>query len=57
MEITSDDRMIDICCLPDNALCKLSGKSPDNMDACPGCYFDSTGDICVPGLCDYYAEE
>ena len=45
-----------IFCLLDNARCKLSGRSPYDMDRCPTCNFDTFGDMCVPELCDKYEE-
>lgn len=45
-----------IMCLPDKARCRLSGKTPHDMDKCPICNFDDYGDICVPELCDEYEE-
>lgn len=47
---------IEILCLPDNALCKESGKSPEEMDICPIFNFDDDGYNCVPELCDSYTE-
>ena len=45
-----------IFCLPDDARCKLSWKSPLEMDECPVSSFDNYGDICIPELCDKYEE-
>ena len=51
---TSDE--IKIFCLPDNACCMQSGKSPKDMSECPIKNFDDFGDECVPELCDCYTE-
>lgn len=48
---------VSIDCLPDNAKCKCTGKSPLEMDSCPICNFDDYGNECVPELCDEYEEE
>ena len=45
-----------IFCLPDNARCRLSGKSPHETEKCPIRNFDDYGDVCVPELCDEYGE-
>lgn len=45
-----------IFCLPDNAKCKQSGKSPAEMNECPIFNFDDYGMECVPELCDEYEE-
>lgn len=42
--------------LPDNAKCKITGKSPLDMDDCPECVFDFYGDYCIPELCENYTE-
>lgn len=56
MEIWTKDGLM-VYCLPDNAKCKLTGKSPEEMYECPVCNFDNYGDICVPALCGEYEEE
>lgn len=43
--------------LPECGRCRLTGKSPTEMDACPICNFDDYGDECVPELCNEYTEE
>lgn len=43
--------------LPECGRCRLTGKSPKEMDACPICNFDDYGDECVPELCNEYTEE
>lgn len=45
-----------IFCLPDNARCRLSGKSPHETEKCPIRNFDYCGDVCVPELCDECGE-
>ena len=45
-----------IFCLPDNARCRLSGKSQHETEKCPIRNFDDYGDVCVPELCDEYGE-
>ena len=52
-----DESGIEIYCLPDCAKCTLTGKSPEDMDECPGCYFDTFGYECHPGECEYYTED
>lgn len=47
----------EIICLPDNAVCRKTGKSPEKMDMCPTFNFDDDGDNCVPELCEWYTEE
>ena len=46
-----------IFCLPDCARCRITGKSPEDMDSCPIINFDDFGDECVPELCDEYEED
>ena len=49
---------IDIEVLPDCAKCKLTGKSPFDMEECPACNeFDQNSWVCQPGECVYYEEE
>lgn len=48
---------IRIHCLPDNAKCARSGRSPEDMDKCPTYNFDDFGEYCVPELCEYYTED
>ena len=55
MDIYTEDGQI-IMCLPDNALCKVTGKSPHDMDKCP-LGFDKYDDcMCIPELCNEYEE-
>lgn len=56
MRIRNSDGVITIYCLPDNAKCRVSGKSPEYMIKCPIYNFDDYGDECVPELCDEYEE-
>ena len=56
MEIRTIDG-IAIYCLPDSAVCILSGKTPLLMDECPKRRFDDFGMVCQPGECDFYTEE
>lgn len=51
------EKDIDIYVLPDSAKCKLTGKSPLDMDMCPMMQFDRFGMECWPGECDEYAED
>lgn len=51
---TSD--YINISILPDDAKCKLSGKSPMDMFECPSREYNFFGEICIPELCKYYTE-
>lgn len=39
--------------LPDDAVCELVNKHPDDIDRCP---FDG-GDVCIPEICIYYQEK
>lgn len=43
--------------LPRNAICLITGESPDVMLLCPLCNFDDDGKLCVPELCEMYREE
>lgn len=45
-----------IYCLPDNARCRCTGKSPEKMDSCPIYNFDDFGDECIPECCGEYEE-
>lgn len=48
---------VEIMILPDCAKCKLTGKSPLEMDECPMGFFQVDGeDICFPGECEEYTE-
>ena len=47
---------MEIHMLPENARCRISGKCPLEMDACPILNFDDYGFYCVPELCDEYDE-
>lgn len=57
---------IDIFCLPDCAVCKLSGKSPFDMEQCPLDFCSSEDEeefynndrphICYPEICSEYCE-
>ena len=55
MKIRTDDD-IEIFCLPDCAVCTISGKHPDNMQKCPMCLFDILGMECIPDACEFYEE-
>lgn len=57
MKIRTADGVIMIYCLPDNARCKCTGKSPEKMDSCPIYNFDDFGEECVPELCEEYEED
>ena len=45
-----------IFCLPDIARCKLSGKSPHDMDECPLRHDKYDSDMCIPEMCNEYEE-
>lgn len=47
----------EIYLVPECVRCKITGQNPVDMDECPICNFDDTGDICVPELCEEYMEE
>ena len=47
----------DILSLPPCAWCKIADKDIEDLDTCPLCNFDDTGDICIPSLCEHYTEE
>lgn len=55
MRIETSDG-IPIFCLPDCAICELSGEHPDSMIRCPALYYDN-GWRCVPEKCNEYREE
>lgn len=45
-----------IFALPDNAVCKATGKSPESMDECPCAKGVYDRDMCIPEMCDEYEE-
>ena len=56
MKVYNDD--VEIMVLPDCAKCKLTGKSPIDMEECPmGFFQDDDEDICFPGECEEYTED
>ena len=46
-----------IFCLPDFAVCEITGENPMDMYQCPLQKYDLWGDVCCPPLCEYYGEE
>ena len=46
-----------IHCLPECARCRITDKSPEDMDTCPILNFDDFGAECVPELCEQYEED
>ena len=48
---------IEIYVLPETAQCMLTGKSPLDMDGCPGCIYGYDGVTCIPESCLFYTEE
>ena len=46
-----------IHCLPECARCRITDKSPEDMDTCPILNFDDFGAECAPELCEQYEED
>ena len=55
MTIQTNDG-IDIYCLPQNAICRVTGENPLRMSMCPICSNDDFGNLCIPEECMHYVE-